>query len=379
MLQKILIVINKDEGSLGPSETFLHAHINGLPADIITLVGNPGYRCLDASTGEFLQSRSIMALAFRWLARKLGLTDVSQQDRKALRHFMRRNNVSAVLAEYGLTAVTVMDACQDAKVPLVAQFHGYDAYRKQLLEDNLGLYRQLFKKAAAIVAVSKHMQDQLLKLGARPESTFHNACGADLPPDLCANPERAGKKFIMVGRLVEKKAPFISIIAFSRVVSNIHDAQLDIIGDGPLRQACEQLCKGLGINDKVIFHGALPHKLVLQKMSQARCFIQHSVRAPDGDNEGTPVSVLEAMGLGLPVVSTRHGGIMDVIKDTNTGSLVNEYDVDSMGKEMIKYAHDAKSAQQIGANARAAVLMSWTNEKSVHRLWEIIENTISSR
>jgi len=371
----IAVIINKDGNQLGASETFLHAHINGLPCNVLTLIGNPGYRYSDLEKG-FVPSRKIIFLALRWVARRFGFSNVAKQDRRAVRKFLRRNRISAVLAEYGPTAVSVMNACHDENVPLIAQFHGYDAYREQLLKEISTGYKQLFQLASAVVAVSQHMRNQLLELGANPENTFHNACGADLPIKLRANPAKAEKRFLMVGRLVEKKAPFLSLMAFSKVASQHPDAILDVIGDGPLKQSCEQLCRSLGVSQQVIFHGALPHADVLKKMADARCFIQHSVRAPDGDNEGTPVGVLEAMGMGLPVVSTRHGGIMDIIENGNTGMLVDEYDVDGMATAMNKFAADGVLANQIGENARAGVLENWTNEKSIERLWGIIEQVI---
>ena len=160
------------------------------------------------------------------------------------------------------------------------------------------------------------------------------------------------------------------------MLSQHPDARLDIIGDGPLRDTCIQLCKGLGITDQVVFYGAQAHDEVESHLKRARCFIQHSVCAIDGDHEGTPVAVLEAMGVGLPVVATRHGGIMDVIDDGNTGSLVDEFDINGMAQAMIKYADNPELAQQIGKNARKVVLANWTSEKSIKRLWDIVEATI---
>ena len=156
-------------------------------------------------------------------------------------------------------------------------------------------------------------------------------------------------------------------------MSQHSNARLDIIGEGPLRNTCIQLCKGLGIADQVVFHGAQTHDEVVNCLKRSRCFIQHSVAAIDGDHEGTPVTVLEAMGVGLPVVATRHGGIVDVIDEGKTGSLVDEFDVKGMAEAMSKYADDPMLAQQIGENARKVVLANWTSKKSVERLWNIVE------
>jgi glycosyltransferase involved in cell wall biosynthesis len=180
----------------------------------------------------------------------------------------------------------------------------------------------------------------------------------------------------MVGRLVEKKAPFVSILAFAELLKQVPDARLEIIGDGPLKTPCAQLAKALSVDDRITFSGAQPHDYVLKAMKQASGFLQHSVRAPDGDMEGTPVGVLEAMGMSLPVVSTRHGGIRDIITEGETGLLVDEYDAKGMAAALIQVATKPEYAKRLGEQARARVLQNWTTEKSVERLWEIIQNSV---
>ncbi len=376
MSLKLAIIINKNSRKILPSETFLLSHINNLPCDVLPLVGNPGFRCLDDTRNIYVPSRKYFPLGWRWTQRKIGLSSVAKQDRLAVIDFLKKYKVDAVLAEYGPSAVSVLDSCKDATVPLIAHFHGWDAYSEYELNRNTENYKRLFEYAAAVIAVSKHMRDQLIALGADPEKTYHNACGAEIPSELKANPAKAGKRFLMVGRLIEKKAPFISILAFSKVAALYKDASLDIVGDGPLRDACILLCENLRLGNQVTFHGALSHDLVLDLMANARCFIQHSVCAPNGDREGTPVGVLEAMGVGLPVVATRHTGILDVINCGKTGSLVDEYDLDGMAQGMMVYARDAALAKQIGENARIDVMNNWTNARSIERLWTIIEGAI---
>lgn len=378
MAFNLAVIVNKDGGQLGASETFLRAHINQMPCRVYSLVGNPGFRMvrdgLDEA-GEYLAPRAFVPLAWRWGLRQVMGRTVVEQDTRALRLFLSENNIHAVLAEYGPTAVSVMDACKQARVPLVAQFHGYDAYRESLVEGLSHGYGQLFLSAAAIVGVSSHMCDKLESMGAPKDKLFHNACGAEVSEQLSATPDDAPPHFVMVGRLVEKKAPFVSLLAFAGIADDVPDAQLEVVGDGPLMAPCQQLCKALGIEGKVIFAGARPHDYVLAALSKARCFIQHSVRAPDGDMEGTPVGVLEAMGMGLPVVSTRHGGIRDIVSEGKTGLLVDEYDVEGMSHAMRKVAANPELARELGRKARQSVLENWTSEKSVGRLWEIIQKT----
>lgn len=375
---KLAVVVNKDGNELGPSETFLHAHINEMPCSVVSLVGNPGYRMIrsgSVGTGAYLASRSVLPLGVRWLQRKVTGSTVADQDTRAFKRFLKSNSIDAVLAEYGPTAVSVMEACKQAGVPLIAQFHGYDAYRESLLAELEGSYRRLFDNAAAVVGVSTHMCEQLSKLGAPAGKVFHNACGAEVSDEPASLPVGAAT-FLMVGRLVEKKAPFVSILAFAELLKQVPDARLEVIGDGPLKSPCLQLAKALSVDDRITFSGAQSHDYVLKAMSQASGFVQHSVRAPDGDMEGTPVGVLEAMGMGLPVVSTRHGGIRDIVDEGETGLLVDEYDANGMAAALIQVATQPEYARLLGEKARAKVLQNWTTEKSVGRLWEIIQNSV---
>ena len=372
MLAKMLFVVNKDGFNIDPSETFLKAQLEGMKCETISLIGYPGKRCIN-SEERFLPSRKLLPLAFRWLGRRLALATTDEQDVDSLCKYIKSEKIDLVLAEYGPTAVSVMAACARADVPLVAHFHGWDAYTQYNIATYGERYKHLFEQVAAVVAVSNHMREQLISLGANPENIFHNACGAEVSGELRAYPAKADKRYIMVGRLTEKKAPICSIKAFSMLLEEHPDAVLEVIGDGDMRAECEELCDQLGIAGSVSFHGARPHADVLAGLARARCFIQHSVRAKDGDHEGTPVGVLEAMGMGLPVVATRHGGILDLIDTDQVGSLVDEHNIDGMSRAMARFAKDPMLAQDVGERARELVLQNWTSEKSIERLWDIIK------
>lgn len=377
MASRLAVIINKDGSELSPSETFLHAHINQLPFQSYSLIGNPGYRFIregSGGSGRYLASRSLVPLGARWLSRRaLGKT-VAGQDTKALANWLRRNKIDRVLAEYGPTAVSVMDACDEANVPLIAHFHGYDAYMDHILRDFGSAYRRLFDIASSVIGVSSHMCDQLVRLGAPESKVHHNACGAEVPERSQVARREAGYRFAMIGRLVEKKAPFVSLMAFSRLCADIPDATLEVVGDGPLNAACVQMIRALGLEGRVTLHGAQSHAFVLEVLGRSDYFLQHSVKAPNGDMEGTPVGVLEAMGMGLPVVSTRHGGICDIVAENKTGFLVDEYDFEGMYLAMKSLCDDPAHSCRIGNDARESVIKNWTAKKSIERLAGIVKS-----
>ncbi|AXR07344.1 glycosyltransferase [Salinimonas sediminis] len=357
---KMLVAVKKDEGALSPSETFLRLHITKVTGVVDGLIGNPGKRRFHYS-GASLMPQNLAYKVVKNLTRMVAGENHYFSDSRVLARYLTKHNIDIVLAEYGSTAVEVMDACRLAKVKLVAHFHGWDAYADEMLAQYGQAYTRLFEQAAHIIAVSRHMQAQLESLGCPAHKITVNPCGADISDTL----ERTGqttqvRDFIIVGRLTPKKAPLVSLEAFHRILRTTADARLHIIGDGPLMAPCEEYVKQHGLAQQVIFHGAQGHDYVIEKLQQSDCFLQHSVVAPNGDHEGTPVSVLEAMLLGLPTIATRHAGINDVITHQQTGFMVDEHDIDEMTAQMQFVIDNPAVAFAIGQAARKHVLANHT-------------------
>jgi glycosyltransferase involved in cell wall biosynthesis len=177
---------------------------------------------------------------------------------------------------------------------------------------------------------------------------------------------------LSVGRFVPKKAPHLAIQAFSGISKVYPDARLEMIGDGELLNDCKNLAERLGIKDRVVFHGVRDHGFVREKMGRASIFVQHSVTALNGDTEGLPVAILEAMSSGTPVVATRHSGIPEAVIDGETGFLVDEKDVDGMAGKIGKLLGDEKLRSSMGDSARNRVLQHFSAEKEIHSLRELM-------
>ena len=145
-------------------------------------------------------------------------------------------------------------------------------------------------------------------------------------------------------------------------------------------EACLILTKALGLENRVEFKGTLGHEEVAREMRRARVFIQHSVTTPEhGDMEGKPVAVMEAMASGLPVVSTRHSGIVELIEHEITGLLVAEYDIGAMAAAMIRLAQDDDLVRQIGQKASVFIHHHPLISRHVEILEEIIDSGIAGR
>ena len=350
-----------------PSETFLKAQAEHLPADVSVFCGlRPRLAGRRLSFGERLV-RHRLRVARWWNGRPLQW-EISQILARAL----RRGRFDLVLAQYGPTGVRVMDACHLAGVPFVVHFHGYDASHHGTLELHEMAYPLLFARASAIVAVSHAMQRQLISLGAPQHKVHLCPYGVDPRKIGQADPAAAPRVLLAVGRMIEKKAPQHTIRAFAEVHRHQPDARLRMVGDGELLRSCRQLVDELGLGSAVTFLGAQPHAVVLREMTAARAFVQHSVVSPDGDSEGTPVAILEAAATGLPVVSTRHAGIPDIVRDGQSGLLVDEHDVAGMAAHMRALIEDPALAGRMGAAARQFILSQHTLDQTIARLWNVL-------
>jgi glycosyltransferase involved in cell wall biosynthesis len=155
-------------------------------------------------------------------------------------------------------------------------------------------------------------------------------------------------------------------------LDEVPDASLVMVGDGPLRESCISLAKTWGLGPRVSFPGALGHEQLLPLFAQACCFVQHSVTPSYGDAEGTPVAILEAGAAGLPVVSTRHAGIQDVVVHEKTGFLVQERDVQGMADYMRLLIKNECLCRQTGEDARKHVRSNFSITRHIGRLDELI-------
>ena len=289
----------------------------------------------------------------------------------------RRYRATAVLAEYGTTGAQTWEACRRVGIPLIVHFHGFDASVHSVLEEHAQSYLKMFSEASAVIAVSRAMQRRLISLGASPDKVHYNPYGIDCKLFSGSKPEEAQPVFLAVGRFVEKKAPQLALSAFAEVYRAESEARLRMIGDGPLLDECRALVSQLGIESAVTFLGTQPPTVVQDEMRRARCFVQHSVEASNGDCEGTPVGILEAGASGLPVVSTRHAGIPDVVIEGETGLLVDERDVAGMAKHMVALVRSPQLAGRLGRNARQHIAQNLSKEVSLSQLWAIIQAAIA--
>ena len=177
---------------------------------------------------------------------------------------------------------------------------------------------------------------------------------------------------LCVGRMVPKKGQRITLEAFARASRAVPGLRLEFIGDGPDLESCRAFATGNDLSDRVVFHGSTGPDFVADRMRAADIFALHSVTAPDGDEEGLPVAVREAMACGLPILSTRHAGIPEAVIDGEHGFLVNERDTATMTDRLVELARDPSLRQSLGRAARHRAASSFSSESETERLRAIL-------
>ncbi|MGL4629810.1 MAG: glycosyltransferase [Leadbetterella sp.] len=287
--------------------------------------------------------------------------------------YLVKNRIDTLLANYGPMGVALFDACKRANVKLFVHFHGFDASEYKTLENYKERYEVLFQNARGLIVVSNDMKSQLLSLGANPHTIYLNPYGVEIDKFFGAEPENKGPVFISVGRFTAKKAPHLTIRAFEKVLNSEPNSTLIMIGDGELLNDAKKLVVDLKLSASVEFKGKKTPKEVSDYLKQARVFVQHSLRAENGDSEGTPNTILEASATGLPIVSTLHAGIKDAVIHGKTGFLVEEGEWETMADYMVKLARDPQLAGQMGRASRKHVEENYEMSKRVQTLIEILK------
>ena len=220
------------------------------------------------------------------------------------------------------------------------------------------------------------MKEMLMELGCPENKIVYNVCA---PSDifLTINPSFSINKFISLGRFVDKKAPYYTILAFNEALKEYSDCRLVLGGEGVLLNMCKNLVKYLKIEDKVDFVGVLTRDQYLNNLKDCLAYVQHSIRDDSGNMEGTPVSILEASAAGVPVISTIHAGIPDVIRNGVTGLLVEEHDVKSMASCMLLLLKDKQLARTMGEKGKKLIQEQYSMEKHIKCFDDLFSEILS--
>ncbi len=266
------------------------------------------------------------------------------------------------------------------RAPLVVSFHGYD-FSTWPRREGMQAYKALFEEVD-LVTVHTDFADRCLRdLGCPPSLLRRLECGIDLTEFAFRTrptPVDRPVRLLTVARIVDKKGIEFSIRAVAQLLSEGYRLQYEIVGDGPLRGPLTKLAHELGAEKDITFTGAKDSSYVRQRMDQCDIFVLASVTAADGDTEGAPVSLLEAQACGMPVVSTRHAGIPEIVADGVSGLLVPERDVSALAGALRRLIDNPAEWPEMGRQGREFIERRHDLSMLNRRLLELYEDAIAS-
>lgn len=229
---------------------------------------------------------------------------------------------------------------------LITTFHGYDLTsflqaRHQKRSQPQRVYRHLFQAGDEFLPISRHWRQCLIQLGCDESKTHVHRMGIDIKtfiftPRYLSPGESV--KIITIARLVEKKGVEYGIRAIAKLIKSDRKTnppiEYNIVGDGPLKETLENLIKDLDVAHCVRLVGWKQQREIVELLEASHLILAPSVTSKSGDQEGIPVVLMEAMAMGLPVVSTQHSGIPELVKDGVSGYLVPERDPDALADRL---------------------------------------------
>lgn len=338
------------------SETFIPRQMGSLPASRVTYLAR---RPLLGDSPESARAITLAEDQNRFGDSIFALTGRS----RAFRAAIKDTSANVVHAHFGPDGMLAVPSARSEGVPLFVTLHGRDvtvsrsallkskrpvAVRYALQRDRMGSDVHTF------LCVSDHIRNSAIAAGFPASKLVTHYIGVDTDVYSVA-PWPRGSSILHVARLTEKKGTEVLLRAMVEVVERQPSTRLDIVGDGPLRAALEALARKLGVHQAIRFHGWLSSAEVVALLREARAFVLPSVTAQNGDREGLPISILEAMSVGTPVVGTLHSGIPEAISHGRSGLLVEERDVNGLAGRICELLSSSARAEDIGRAGAARV------------------------
>jgi len=366
-----------------PHETFVNRHIEHLfggntcvlsqkPTDH-TRPNVPHLIWGDTSRFSIKKAARGPARAFSKLKYKDKEIPLGQQ-KKIIKEFLLAQRVSVVLTEFGIQAIRLSRIAEECGIPLITYFRGFDATSRLKKGTTAEAYRQTAPKIQGFIAVSQFLLNQLAAHQIVHPHSFVIPSGVDIKT--FTPTQKIPGRCVAVGRMIEKKAPLATLMAFQKAAERHRAISLEMIGDGPLYEKCRTFVKEQSLGGQVKLHGALPHDKVREKMQRAEIFLQHSVIARDGNSEGLPTAIQEAMACGLAILSTRHAGISEAVIEGENGFLVNEWDIRGMQISLEDMIRDRSSLARMMQASRRIAEKKFDNSKLLRKTEDVLVDLV---
>ena len=255
--------------------------------------------------------------------------------------------------------------------PVIVSFHGADAGVDMEKPRYRAAMGEVFRLAAKVQVRSDALREDLVRLGCAEDKIVLQRTGVPLeawPYRERDTPEEGCWRLMQSCRFIDKKGLDTTLQAFALVAAKHPRARLALVGDGPERASLEQQARDLGLAERVEFPGFLSNAEVSKAVYASHLYLHPSRTSADGNREGVPNAMLEAMASGAPVLATRHGGIPEAVADGVSGLLVEENDSAGLGAAALRVIEDTDLRRRLGLAGREAVQEGYARDVQAARL-----------
>ena len=288
----------------------------------------------------------------------------------ALAREARRAGLDHLHAHFATSATAVARlASRLSGIPYTFTAHAKDIYHQSI--DGAAFERKLYDAAACVTVSDFNRAFIQQRYGPVPVVRIYNGLNLDECP--CSPPWDRPAVILGVGRLVEKKGFANLIDACAQLAARGERFTCRIIGTGPLEPALRQRIDDLDLAHCVTLAGPLPHDEVIGEMAEAAVLAVPCIVGADGDRDGLPTVMLEAMALGTPCVATPVTGIPEAIHDGETGLLVPEHDATALACALSRLLTDPALRVRLAAAARQRVEAAFDIRRNAASLREVFE------
>lgn len=294
---------------------------------------------------------------------------------------LRESGTQLIHAHFGTNGALIAPTARRLDLSLVTTLHGIDV---GVLLGKIPMkywfyargYRGMFEQSTLLLPASQELADRLVELGADPQKIKVHRLGVDLsrfqPLERPSRPPR----FLMIGRLVEKKGFEYGIRAFAKIADRAPESRLTLIGDGPLTEKLQSLAVELKIDHRVDFKGALSRAEVSRFLAESDLLLAPSVVASNNDRDSGLIVLKEAGATAMASIGTYCGGLPEIVEDGVTGFLVKQHDVDALAEAMETLALDESLRTKMGCAARAKIERDYDMQRQNRKLETLFDSAL---
>lgn len=272
--------------------------------------------------------------------------------------FLRKGLFDVIHSQFGTHGLAAVSLNQilPSKCKLVTSIRGYDV--TVFLKKHPGIYRTLFREGDLFLPVCEFLRERLIQEGCEEKKIVVHYSGIDCSKFNYIQRQRMRGETVRVltiARLVEKKGLSFAVEAVGDLIARGEKVEYRIVGDGALRESLQQLIVGKGIEQQVQLLGWKNHEEVKVLLEASHVLIAPSLTSESGDQEGIPNAIKEAMATGLPVISTFHSGIPELVADGLSGLLVPERNAASLADALAYLIGHPEVCEKMGQAGRRLV------------------------